>query len=39
LIDLGLGLAPGTPEEFAAFIVRDIANIAKVVKAAKIEPQ
>lgn len=39
LIDLGLGLDPGTPEQFAAFIKEDTARIAKVVKAAKIEPQ
>ena len=39
LIELGLGLDPGTPEQFAAFIKVDTARIAKVVKAAKIEPQ
>jgi len=39
LIDAGLGLSVGSPEEFASFIARDTANIAKVVKAAKIEPQ
>jgi len=32
-------LDPGTPEQFAAFIKEDTARIAKVVKAAKIEPQ
>ena len=39
LIDLGLGLAPGSPEQFAAFIREDTAKIAKVVKAANIPPQ
>ena len=39
LIDLGLGLADGTPEQFAEFIKVDTANVARVVKAAKIEPQ
>ena len=39
LIELGLGLDPGTPEQFAAFIKVDTARIAKVGKAAKIEPQ
>jgi tripartite-type tricarboxylate transporter receptor subunit TctC len=39
LVDLGLGLAGGTPEQFAEFIRVDTANVAKVVKAAKIEPQ
>lgn len=39
LIDLGLGIAGGTPEQFAAFIKEDTAKIAKIVKAAKIPPQ
>ena len=39
LVDLGLGLAGGTPEQFAEFIRADTINVAKVVKAAKIEPQ
>ncbi|MCC7487051.1 MAG: tripartite tricarboxylate transporter substrate binding protein [Burkholderiales bacterium] len=39
LVDLGLGLAPGTPEQFAAFIREDTAKIARIVKAAKIPPQ
>ena len=39
LVDLGLGLAPGTPAEFAAFIREDTAKIAKIVKAANIPPQ
>jgi tripartite-type tricarboxylate transporter receptor subunit TctC len=39
LVDLGLGIAGGTPEQFAAFIREDTAKIAKVVKAANIPPQ
>jgi tripartite-type tricarboxylate transporter receptor subunit TctC len=39
LVDLGLGLAPGSPEQFAAFIREDTAKIAKIVKAANIPPQ
>ncbi|MGH8617030.1 MAG: Bug family tripartite tricarboxylate transporter substrate binding protein [Burkholderiales bacterium] len=39
LIELGLGLDPGTPEQFATFIKEDTVRIGKVVKAAKIEPQ
>ena len=39
LVDLGLGVAGGTPEQFAAFIREDTAKIAKVVKAANIPPQ
>ncbi len=39
LVDLGLGLAGGTPEQFAEFIRVDTLNVAKVVMAAKIEPQ
>ena len=39
LVDLGLGIAAGTPEEFAAFIKEDTGKIAKIVKAANIPPQ
>lgn len=39
LADLGLDTAGGTPEQFAAFIKKDIAKYAKIVKAAKIPPQ
>lgn len=37
--DLGLDAAGGTPEQFAAFIKRDIAKYAKVVQAAHIPVQ
>ena len=39
LVDLGLGVAGGTPEQLATFIREDTNRIAKVVKAAKIPPQ
>ena len=39
LIELGLNVAGGTPEAFAAFIRDDIAKYAKLVKAAGIPPQ
>jgi tripartite-type tricarboxylate transporter receptor subunit TctC len=37
--DLGLDTAGGTPEQFAAFIRKDIAKYAKIVKAANIPLQ
>lgn len=39
LADLGLDTAGGTPEQFAAFIKKDIAKYAKIVKAANIPLQ
>ncbi|MCC7483443.1 MAG: tripartite tricarboxylate transporter substrate binding protein [Burkholderiales bacterium] len=39
LDELGLVPVASTPQEFAAFIDREIALYAKIVKAAKIEPQ
>ncbi len=39
LADLGLDTAGGSPEQFAAFIRKDIAKYGKIVKAAKIPPQ
>jgi len=39
LTDLGLDVAGGTPEQFVAFIREDSARYAKLVKAAKIQPQ
>jgi len=39
LDDLGLVPVASTPPEFAAFIEREIALYAKIIKAAKIEPQ
>ena len=37
--DAGLRPIGSTPEEFAAFIEKDLAFFAKALKAAKIEPQ
>lgn len=39
LVAMGLDVAGGTPEQFAAFIREDSARYAKIVKAAKITPQ
>lgn len=39
LADLGLDIAGGTPEQFSAFIKKDIAKYAKIVKAANIPLQ
>lgn len=39
MVDLGLVMTPNTPEQFAKFIVQDIATTAKVVKAAKVQPE
>jgi tripartite-type tricarboxylate transporter receptor subunit TctC len=39
LADLGLDTAGGTPEQFSAFIKRDIAKYAKIVKVANIPLQ
>jgi tripartite-type tricarboxylate transporter receptor subunit TctC len=39
LVDLGLGVAGGTPEQFAALIKEDTAKISRIAKAASIEPQ
>ena len=39
LFTQGLDAAPGTPEEFAAYIKSETAKWAKVIKAAGIEPQ
>ena len=39
LVDLGLGVSGGTPEQLAAFVREDTIKIAKVVKAANIPPQ
>jgi len=39
LFNQGLDAAPGTPEEFAAYIKSETAKWAKVIKAAGIQPQ
>jgi tripartite-type tricarboxylate transporter receptor subunit TctC len=39
LIEMGLDVPGGTPEQFAEFIRQDIAKCAKIVAAAKIAPQ
>jgi tripartite-type tricarboxylate transporter receptor subunit TctC len=39
LVDLGLSVAGGTPEQLAAFVREDTAKIARIVKAANIPPQ
>lgn len=39
LTELGLGVAGGTPEQFAAYIREDSAKYAKLVKVANIKPQ
>lgn len=39
LFDLGLDVAGGSPESFAAFIKADTARYASIVKAARIPPQ
>lgn len=39
LADLGLDVAGGTPEQFSAFIKKDIAKYAKIVKVANIPLQ
>jgi tripartite-type tricarboxylate transporter receptor subunit TctC len=39
LIDLGLDVPGGTPEQFGEFIKQDADKCAKIVAAAKIEPQ
>jgi tripartite-type tricarboxylate transporter receptor subunit TctC len=39
LVDLGFDMPGGTPEQFARFIKEDIAKTAKIVAAAKIQPE
>lgn len=39
LLTQGLDAAPGTPEEFAAYMKSEMAKWAKVIKAAGIQPQ
>ena len=39
LLELGLDVAGGTPEQFAAFIKEDIAKYGRIMKAAKISQQ
>jgi tripartite-type tricarboxylate transporter receptor subunit TctC len=39
LLEYGLDIAGGTPEEFGAFMREDSANYARIVKAAGIQPQ
>ena len=39
LLELGLDVAGGTPEQFAAFIREDIAKYGRIVKAAGIPQQ
>ena len=39
LQDLGLDVAGGTPEDFAAFIRQDIEKYGRIVKAANIPQQ
>ena len=39
LFNQGLDAAPGTPEEFGAYIKSETAKWAKVIKAAGIKPQ
>jgi tripartite-type tricarboxylate transporter receptor subunit TctC len=39
LIKMGLDVAGGTPDQFAAFIRQDSAMYGKLVKAANITPQ
>lgn len=38
-VDLGLDVPGGTPEQFAAFMKEDMEKCAKIVAAAKIQPQ
>jgi tripartite-type tricarboxylate transporter receptor subunit TctC len=39
LLDLGLVIAGGTPEQFAVFIKQDTAVTAKIIKAANVQPE
>ena len=39
LLESGVEIAGGTPEQFAKFIVTDTATTAKVIKAANIQPE
>lgn len=39
LLDLGLLIAGGTPDQFAGFIKQDIAVTAKIIKAANVQPE
>src|SRR5207302_10119940 len=39
LLELGLDIRGGTPEQFADFIKHDIATTAKIIKAAKVQPE
>jgi tripartite-type tricarboxylate transporter receptor subunit TctC len=39
LVDLGFDMPGGTPEQFARFIKEDIGKTAKIVAAAKIQPE
>jgi len=39
LLDLGLDMPGGTPAQFASFLKQDIATTAKIIKAAKIQPE
>jgi tripartite-type tricarboxylate transporter receptor subunit TctC len=39
LLDLGLEIRGGTPEQFATFIKQDIATTAKIIRAANVQPE
>jgi tripartite-type tricarboxylate transporter receptor subunit TctC len=39
LLEYGLDIAGGTPEDFGAFMREDSANYGRIVKAARIQPQ
>ena len=39
LLDLGLDMPGGTPEQFAQFIRQDTATAARVIKAARVQPE
>ena len=39
LLDLGLEIRGETPEQFAGFIKQDIETTAKIIKAAKVQPE
>ena len=39
MVDLGLGMPAGSPEQFARFISEDTAIAAKVIKTAKVQAE
>jgi tripartite-type tricarboxylate transporter receptor subunit TctC len=39
MVDLGLDMPGGTPEQFAKFISQDTATAAKVIQAAQVQPE